>query len=84
VSVGGIEALLKDRPEPGFTILSPMREPLLLGHTPQPSNLRPWQVTEVTEVDSEGLCSWTSGNLGVECLLLSLSLSVSSSAAALL
>jgi hypothetical protein len=39
---------------------------------------------EVTEVDSEGLCLWTSGELGVECLLLSLSLSVSSFAAALL
>jgi hypothetical protein len=37
---------------------------------------------EVTEVDSEGLWSWTSRDLGVECLLLSLS--VSSSAAALL
>jgi hypothetical protein len=34
------------------------------------------------EIDSESLCSWTSGDLGVECPLLSLS--VSSSAAALL
>jgi hypothetical protein len=30
-------------------------------------------VTEVTEVDSEGLCSWTSGDLWVVSLLLSLS-----------
>jgi hypothetical protein len=29
---------------------------------------------EVTKIDSESLCSWTSGELGVECLLLSLSL----------
>jgi hypothetical protein len=30
-------------------------------------------VKEVTEVDSEGLCSWTSRDLWVVCLLLSLS-----------
>jgi hypothetical protein len=41
-------------------------------------------VTEVTEVDSESLYSWTSRELGVVSLLLSLSLSVSSSAATLL
>jgi hypothetical protein len=50
-----------------------MREPLLLGHTPQVLNLRPGQVTEVTEVDTKGLCSWTSRDLWVVCLLLSLS-----------
>jgi hypothetical protein len=72
VSVGGIEALLENRPEPGVTLLSGTGEPLVLRHTPQLPNLWPWQVTEVTEVDSEGLCSWTSGELGVECLLLSL------------
>jgi hypothetical protein len=37
---------------------------------------------EVTNIDSESLCSWTSRELGVVSLLLSLS--VSSSAAALL
>jgi hypothetical protein len=72
VYVGSIEALLQYRPKPRVTVLSPTREPLLLGHTPQPPNLRPWQVTEVTEVDSEGLCSWTSEDLGVMCLPLSL------------
>jgi hypothetical protein len=39
-------------------------------------------VTKVIEVDSEGLYSWASGNLRVVSLLLSLS--VSSSTAALL
>jgi hypothetical protein len=73
VYVGGIEALLQYRPEPRVTVLSPTWKPLLLGHTPQPPNLRPRQVTEVTTVDSEGLCSWTSGDLWVVCLLLSLS-----------
>jgi hypothetical protein len=37
---------------------------------------------EFTKIDSESLCSWTSGELGVVSQLLSLS--VSSSAAALL
>jgi hypothetical protein len=73
VNVGGVEALLQYRPEPRVTVLSPTREPLLLGHTLQALNLRPRQVTEVTEVDTEGLCSWTSGDLWVVCLLLSLS-----------
>jgi hypothetical protein len=82
VSVGGIEALLYDRPEPRVTILFAMWEPLVLGHTPQPPNLWPRQVTEVTEIDSKSLCSWTSAELGVVSLLLSLS--VSSSPAALL
>jgi hypothetical protein len=73
VNVGGVEALLQYRPEPRVTVLSPTREPLLLGHTLQALNLRPRQVTEVTEVDTEGLCSWTSGDLWVVCLLLLLS-----------
>jgi hypothetical protein len=71
--VGSVEALLQYRPKPGVTTLSPTWEPLLLKHTPQPPNLRPWQVTEVTEVDFEGLCSWTSRDLWVVSLLLSLS-----------
>jgi hypothetical protein len=41
-------------------------------------------VTKVTKVNAEGLCSWASGNLRVVNLLLSLSLSVSPSMAALL
>jgi hypothetical protein len=73
VNVGGVEALLQYRPESGVTVLSPTREPLVLRHTPQPPNLRPWQVTEVMEVDSEGICSWTFGDLWVVSLLLSLS-----------
>jgi hypothetical protein len=39
-------------------------------------------VTEVTKIDFESLCTWSSRLLGVESLLLSLS--VSSSVAALL
>jgi hypothetical protein len=64
MSVGGIEALLENRPEPGVTLLSGTWKPLVLRHTPQLLNLRPWQVTKVIEVDSEDLCSWTSGDLG--------------------
>jgi hypothetical protein len=52
---------LKDRPEPGVTLLSALWEPLVLWYTPQPPNLRPRQVTEVTEIDSESLYSWSSG-----------------------
>jgi hypothetical protein len=58
------------------TVLSSTRKPLLLRYAPQPSNLRPWQVTKVTEVNAEGLYSWASWNLMVVSLLLSLSLSV--------
>jgi hypothetical protein len=72
VYVGCVEALLRYRPKPGVTVLSPSREPLLLRHTPQAPNLRLGQVTKVTEVDTEGLCSWTSGDLWVVSLLLSL------------
>jgi hypothetical protein len=72
VYVGSIEALPQYCPKPGVTVLSPTREPLLLEHTPQSPNLRPWQVMEVTEVDFEGLYSWTSRDLGVVCLLLPL------------
>jgi hypothetical protein len=73
VSVGGIEALLENRSEPGVTLLSGTWKPLVLRHTPQPPNLRPRQVTEVTEIDSESLCSWTSGSWGSRaCCSLSL------------
>jgi hypothetical protein len=72
VNVGSVEALLQYGLEPGVTVLTPTREPLLLWLTPQVSNLWPRQVSEVTEVDTESLCSWTSGDLWVVCLLLSL------------
>jgi hypothetical protein len=65
VSVEGIEALLKNRLEPGVTLLSGTGKPLVLWHTPQLPDLRPWQVTEVTEVDSESLCTRTFGELRV-------------------
>jgi hypothetical protein len=66
------------------TVVSATRKPLILGYALQPLDLRPWQVTKVTKVNAEGLCSWASGNLRVVNLLLSLSLSVSPSMAALL
>jgi hypothetical protein len=65
VSVGGVEALLENRLEPGVTLLSSTGEPLVLWHTPQAPDLRPRQVTEVTEIDYESLCPWISGELGV-------------------
>jgi hypothetical protein len=34
VNVGGVEALLENRQKPGVTVLSPSREPLLLGNAP--------------------------------------------------
>jgi hypothetical protein len=72
VNVGSVEALLQYSPEPGVTILTSTWEPLLLWHTPQTPNLRPEQVPQIAEVHAESLCPWTSGNMWVMCLLLSL------------
>jgi hypothetical protein len=72
VNVGGVEALLKDHPEPGVTVLTPTRKPLILRHTPQPPNLRPGQVPQIADVNTEGLYLWTSGKLWLVNLVLTL------------
>jgi hypothetical protein len=58
MNLGGVEALLENRPEAGVTVLSPTREPLVLGQAPPP-DLRPEHVPQIANEDTESLFPWT-------------------------